>query len=82
VVCVLLLSSNTHQTTNPTMKSSLIILFLLFCQIVIAQSTLITPGNNQPNLESTSVTGGFLPSRLTSIQRDAIPNPNRRFDNL
>ncbi len=39
------------------------------------QSTLITPGNSQPNITATSANSGIIPPKLTSAQRDAIVNP-------
>ncbi len=54
-----------YQTANQTMKFSLILLFLLFCQIITAQSTLITSGSQ----------GTVQVPKLSYDQITAIPNP-------
>lgn len=53
-------------------------LFILLCILYIksfAQSTIITPGNSSPNITTTSTVSGILPTKITTIQRDAIMNP-------
>lgn len=53
---------------------SITILLLPF--VIIAQSTLITPGNNQPNIIANGITnGGITPPRLTALQIAAITSP-------
>jgi hypothetical protein len=50
-------------------------IIVFFSFRVICQSTLITPGDSQPNIIATSANSGIIPPKLTSAQRDAIVNP-------
>lgn len=57
-----------------------IFLYLLFFMIsakIFAQSTLITPGTNQPNIIANGTNnGGITPPRMTNAQIAAIVSPN------
>lgn len=55
-------------------KVCLLLLVTISFQLY-SQSTLITPGNNQPNITANSTLGGIAAPRVTSVQRDAIVNP-------
>lgn len=52
-----------------------IILLFILPFISLAQSTLITPGNGQPNILANSTNNGIVPSQMTYNQIIAIPSP-------
>ena len=51
------------------------IFLLLLCKIILAQSTLITPGNNQQSITTTSINGGILVPRVTLTNNLASASP-------
>lgn len=51
------------------------IFFLLLCKIILAQSTLITPGNNQQSITTTSINGGILVPRIILTNSLASASP-------
>ena len=56
-------------------KFFLSILLLLFCKITLAQSTLISPGNNQQSITTTSINGGILVPRIILTNNLASASP-------
>jgi hypothetical protein len=58
------------------MKKNIFILILLTTSQLFAQSVLITPGINSPNIEANSSTnGGITPPRMTNSQIQTIAFP-------